>query len=198
MRTMKLNPFFVASVLLATTLGGHAQSSKSDPSLEGPKLDIAVTYQAMYSNPVNGGDNFWLQGGSAQIHGQFWRGLGAVAEVAGLHTGDANSGVGLDIVTVTFGPRYTWLVPKKRFSVYGQALVGEAFGMNSVFPGANTTTDSANSLALALGGGVNYPLKHGFSLRPLEADWVRTQMPNAVDNVQNNLRLGAGVVLHIQ
>jgi hypothetical protein len=31
-----------------------------------------------------------------------------------------------------------------------------------------------------------------------EADWLRTQMPNSSDNVQNNLRLGAGLVWHFK
>ena len=32
------------------------------------------------------------------------------------------------------------------------------------------------------------------ALRAFEADWLRTQMPNATTNVQNNLRLGAGLI----
>jgi hypothetical protein len=48
------------------------------------------------------------QGGSVQMYGRFWHGLGGVADVAGLHTGSVHgSGVGLDLVTATFGPRYT-------------------------------------------------------------------------------------------
>jgi hypothetical protein len=34
------------------------------------------------------------------------------------------------------------------------------------------------------------------SLRVIQANWLRTQMPNATTNVQNNLLLGAGVVFH--
>ena len=30
------------------------------------------------------------------------------------------------------------------------------------------------------------------SVPPVQADWIRTQFPNATTNVQNNLRLGAG------
>lgn len=60
--------------------------------------------------------HFWMQGGSVQVHGQFWHGLGVVGEVSGLHTGDMDgSGVALDMVTATFGPRYTWQIPRRRF-----------------------------------------------------------------------------------
>ncbi|MGA3132433.1 MAG: hypothetical protein ABSD59_16630 [Terracidiphilus sp.] len=66
--------------------------------------------------------------------------------------------------------------------------------MNSVFPGANGASDSADSLALYVGGGVNLHMKHYLALRAVEEDWLRTQLPNATTDVQNNLRLGAGLV----
>jgi hypothetical protein len=34
------------------------------------------------------------------------------------------------------------------------------------------------------------------SIRLLEADWERTDLPNATNNVQNTLRVGIGVVIH--
>jgi len=66
--------------------------------------------------------------------------------------------------------------------------------MNSVFPNPGGANESANSLALYVGGGVNLRLKDHLALRALEADWLRTQMPNATTNVQNNLRVGAGLI----
>jgi len=66
--------------------------------------------------------------------------------------------------------------------------------MNSVFPNPAGANESANSLALYVGGGVNLRLKDHLALRALEADWLRTQMPNATTNVQNNLRVGAGLI----
>lgn len=197
MRILKLSFLLAGFVLAGSALAAHASETNED---SGVHIDAAVSYQAMYSNPVGGGSNFWLQRGDAQAHGQFWRGLGAVADVAGSHSANVNgSGVGLDLITAAFGPRYTLWIPRKPISIYGQALVGEAFGMNSLFPSATAiSSDSANGLALVLGGGLNYTLQRRISLRAFEADWVRTQLPNANDNVQNNLRLGAGVVLHLK
>jgi hypothetical protein len=157
-------------------------------------LDVAVVYNSLMTNVVVG-DSFWMQGGSVQVHGQFWRGWGVVADVSGLHTANANgAGVGLDLVTVAFGPRYTWFAPHRRYALFGQVLAGETNGLNSVFPNAEGANDSANSLALYIGGGVNVPLRRHVALRAFEADWLRTQLPNATTNVQNNLRLGAGLV----
>jgi hypothetical protein len=58
--------------------------------------------------------------------------------------------------------------------------------------------DSTNSLALVVGGGFNVILSRRIELRALDADWVRTEFPNAGSNVQNNLRLGAGFVYRLQ
>ena len=197
MCTTKITHLFAAAILLALPLGACAQSAKSAAPPDDERLEFAVSYQSMLANPV-GGNTFWFQGGSAQLHGQFWHGLGTVADVAGLHAGNIGTNVNADLVTATFGPRYSWQIPRKRCTVYGQALVGEAFGLNSVFPGASSATETANSLAIVLGGGVNYSLRPRLSLRILDANWVRTQLPNATTNVQNNLRIGAGLVLRIK
>jgi hypothetical protein len=73
--------------------------------------------------------------------------------------------------------------------------VGQANGFNSVFPTANGATSSANGLALKVGGGINYTLSGRFAVRAFEANWLRTQLPNGTSNVQNNLYLGAGLIL---
>ncbi len=134
-----------------------------------------------------------MQGGSIQVEGQFWRGLGMEADISGFHAQNANNtGVGLDMVTATFGPRYRWSPAHHRYSFFGHALLGEANGFNSIFPGTAAASASANSLALQLGGGLDLPVKHRLLLRVFQADWLRTQLPNADTDVQNNIRLAAG------
>jgi hypothetical protein len=97
-----------------------------------PRLEVAVLYDALLSNVVRA-DRFWMQGGGIQIEGQFWHGLGAEADISGFHAQNANNaGVGLDMVTATFGPRYLWSPADRRCSFFGHALVGEANGFNSL------------------------------------------------------------------
>jgi hypothetical protein len=160
-----------------------------------PRLEVAVLYSPLVSNVVRA-DRFWMQGGSIQVEGQFWRGLGMEADISGFHEQNAsNTGVGLDMVTATFGPRYCWSPAHHRYSFFGHALLGEANGFNSIFPGAGAASASANSLALQLGGGLDLPVKHRLLLRVFEADWLRTQLPNADTDVQNSIRLAAGLVI---
>jgi hypothetical protein len=182
-----------ACMMAGLTVWGQQGQSPAKPTKS--SLEVALVYNPLMSNVV-GSSGFWMQGGSVQVHGQFWRGLGVVADVSGLHTANtsASSGVGLDLVTATFGPRYTWSLLRGRYAVFGQVLAGEANGSHSVFPVASGANDSADSLAVYVGGGVNLHLKHRLALRAIEANWLRTQMPNATTNVQNNLRLGAGLI----
>jgi hypothetical protein len=181
------------SLAVLTSWGQDAKPTTPHAS----SLEVAVTYDATLSD-VTTGSWFWMQGGSVQVHGQFWHGLGAVADVAGGHIANINnSGVGLDLVTATFGPRYTWSRAHSHYSLFGQALAGEAFGFNSTFPAIPNAQSDANNLATLLGGGVNFSLSHRLALRAVEANWLRSQIPNNTNNVQNSMRLGAGIVLRL-
>lgn len=181
----------LAVVVLAggTTAFGQASTSAENVT---SSLEVSLTFTPVLANQ-NRGSGFAMQGGGVQMNGQFWRGLGAAADITGLHSSNMNgSGVGLDLVTATFGPRYTW--SHNRFAAFGQALVGEANGMNSIFPAAQGANFNSNSMALQLGGGINRALSQRFSVRVVELDWLRTQLPNGSTNVQNNLKLGVGLV----
>jgi peptidoglycan-associated lipoprotein len=160
-------------------------------------VEVAVTYNATRSSSVPG-SNFWMEGGSVELQARFYRGLGVVADISGAHTANINtSGVGLDLVTATFGPRYTWAPAHWRYELFGQVLAGEANGFNSVFPTPSGAADSSNSLALKMGGGMNIALSRRIALRAIEANWLRTQLPNATTNVQNNLNIAAGFVFRL-
>lgn len=193
-----------ASIILAAAASSagqssapaHAQTRSADAS-GSPAFDIAMTYDATISDDVNGSHRA-LQGGSVQFHRRFYRGWGAVADIAGAVAGKSGSSVGLHLVTTTFGPRYMWSPAEARWNIFGQALVGTAFGSNSIFPAALGATTSAQSLAVKTGGGLNLNLKSHLALRALEIDYLRTQLPNGTNNVQNNVILGAGIVFSIR
>lgn len=170
------------------------------------RVDLAVTYAAAHAVHVGNSSTFWLQGGVAELHSQFFRGLGVTASGTGLYVAGKNPLVApLNLVTITFGPRYT-LFPDQRVSVFGEALVGEAHGFHSLFAygsgpvasPANGTTTSANSLAVQAGGGIDLRLTRRFAIRVIQADYLRTQLPNGGTNLQNNLRLAAGIDLRFQ
>jgi opacity protein-like surface antigen len=159
------------------------------------KLDLSVTYIGQRSLKASTSQNFWMQGGSIELGANLYRGWAIAADVTGTHTGSiGSSSLPLSLITTTFGPRYRWH-PDRRVSLYVQGLVGEANGFRSIFPATAGSQPDANGFAAQVGGGVDYRLSDRFAMRVLDAGWARTQLPNSSDNVQNTLRLGAGIVL---
>lgn len=161
------------------------------------EVDLAVTYTAQRSS-LTTGNFFWRQGGSFELSTEMYRGLGIVINVAGSEVKNIQgSGIDLDTLTTIFGPRYTWHHHAGKVAVFGQGQIGESHGWNSLFPATGGATSDFNTFALQVGGGLDLRLGRHFAVRPVQADWIRTQFPNGTTNVQNNLRLGAGMVLRI-
>jgi peptidoglycan-associated lipoprotein len=142
--------------------------------------------------------SFWLQGGAAEVNMRIFRGLGATASVMGVHTGNSGGGVPVSLIAETFGPSYTFTRPMHSHSVsfFARGLLGESNGFNGVYPSKGGLLSSSDSLAAVIGGGVDISLSHHLGLRVVQVDYVRTQFPNSLENVQNNLRIGAGIIFH--
>ncbi|HLI76228.1 MAG TPA: hypothetical protein VKV02_04720 [Acidobacteriaceae bacterium] len=178
----------------------HAGLVSSIGEAQKPKesgVEVAVTFNAQRSLELNSNQNFWADGGSIELGADAFRGFGIAANVSGVHSGSiGSSGIPLSLVTETFGPRYRWH-DGHRFSCYGEGLIGEANAFRSFFPSAAGAQTDATSFASQVGGGLDLHLKRHLAARLLEASWLRTQLPNSAGNVQNNLRLGAGVVLKL-
>lgn len=192
-----------SSVLLmvVTFLTATAIYAQGNAPLPQGRISVAVTYVADDAGLNTGSSKFWMQGGSVELSTQAYRGLGMVANVTGLHIANSGAGVPLNLVTTTFGPRYTWQRNAKKssgrsLSLFGEGLVGEAHGFGNLFPSPSGATSDALSLAVQVGGGVDMGLARHVSLRLVQANWLRTQMPNATTNVQNNLQFGVGIVFH--
>jgi hypothetical protein len=188
----------VAPFLLTVGLRAQANASASESGHK--EVDIAVIYTVQHSNLVST-PTFWQQGGGVELSAPLYRGLGVAANVTGTNVNSAaNSGVGLSMVTATFGPHYTWYRPtgvarKRSLAIFGQGLIGEAHGFNSYFPSLAEEQTAYNSFALQIGGGVDIGLSRHFAVRAIQADWLRTQFPNSTTNIQNTFRLAAGVVI---
>ncbi len=190
----------IRSLLLLLIVLPFASSHAQQSSARSQRFELGLAYDADRTN-LTTGNSFWLQGGSAEGAVKISHGLSAVAAITGLHSGSISSTqVPLSLVTVTAGPRYTWRAPWRpashELSLFGVALFGTAHGLNSIFVSGSSVSGSATSLALQAGGGINLGISRRVSLQLIHADWLRTQLPNATTNVQNHLRLGAGVVIH--
>lgn len=190
--SLSRNLLLWAAAVFVTTIPSLGQSTAPRP-----EVDVAVTYLAQRSN-VTPGSFFWRQGGAFELSAEAFHGFGIAMNIAGSEaTNVAGSGINLDSLTTTFGPRYTLHRRRGKLAVFGQALIGESHAWNGLFPATGGATSDFDAFALQVGGGVDLRMGHRFALRAIQADWIRTEFPNATTNVQNNLRLGAGVVFRI-
>jgi hypothetical protein len=82
--------------------------------------------------------------------------------------------------------------------VFGEALAGGVRGFGSIFPLPTGTDSKASSFAFQAGGGLDIAISKHFALRAIEADYVRTYLPNNGTNTQDHLRLAFGVTYHTQ
>jgi opacity protein-like surface antigen len=122
-----------------------------------------------------------------------------------------------------FGPRYTFWSDRK-INPFGHALFGfskenrdiairvtsQSGGVSATFLDSDSLSDT--SFAFAVGGGIDWRCSKHFSIRLLQADYVRakkefeykplfyangSQWRMARDSMANNLRLSTGIVFNI-
>lgn len=178
-----------ATTFITTSCWGQRPAPKRE-------VDIAFTYLAQRSN-LTPGQFFWRQGGAFELSAEAYHGFGLAMNIAGSTATNINgTGVDLNTLSTTAGPRYTW--HRRKVAVFGQGLIGESHAWNSLFPQTGGAVSSFDSFALQVGGGLDLHVGRHLAVRPIQADWVRTQFPNATTNVQNDLRLGTGVVIRIR
>jgi hypothetical protein len=179
-----------------------AQSQQKPASTYTPDVDIAITYVAERAKlaSVDCGC-FWLNGGSGNFAITLFHGLGVAANLTGEHASNIGTGIDLDKVMFAMGPRYTYspkLPAGKRpgIAVYGEGLFGGIHGFNTTFPSSTGPIGAASSFAMQFGGGLDLRFARHIGIRAVEADYVRSTLPNNAGNVQNDLRLAGGISFH--
>jgi len=172
----------------------HAQTGAKPTGLTAP--DLSFTYNAFFANagPSQCGC-FRMYGASMQLALPNTPHWSAVVDLGGETTGSVNRGVtGLSLMSYTAGERYSQTVGHTR--LFAQALAGGVRGFNSYFPNA-ANTSAATGFALLAGGGIDLHLSNKVAIRLVQADYMFTDLPNSINNRQNNIRLGAGVLFRI-
>jgi len=182
---------FLMGVTITAPLS--AQVGPSAESSIATHWNIGATYSQARFSQTKGG-SFWVQGTGIQSQFKVGARLGLVSDGRIYYTSNINStGVGLNFVSVTAGPRFTFPI-RQKMAVFGQALFGGSLAYNGLFPnGKGGLTTSAGGLAIIAGGGMEMRLSERVILRPIEVDRLRVHLPNGVNNTQNALALGAGI-----
>lgn len=191
----------------ASIMAGTLAWGQQGPSLakHAPvSIDMGVTFSPERAQIDATSSSFWLQGGGVDAAATFRNGWGVAAAFNAEHASNVTPGVDVNKMSFLAGPRYTFRInragnPLRRpLQVFGEALLGDAHAFNSVIPtGGTSAVSSADVFALQTGGGLNLALNKRFGVRLLQADYVRTALPNNSSNRQNDLHLAFGITCHL-
>src|ERR1700760_1178969 len=172
-----------------------AQSKPQFKLMDATRYDFSAGYNNIRANaPPGDCQCFDLDGGFifGSVHLSDW--LRIAGEFTGGHSSNISPlGQDLTLTTFTGGPQISHRF--RRFRPYGEVLVGGAHGSNSSFPSKNSSSTSASSFAFSTGGGLDFSLTPRFSIRAFDAQYLRTSFPNGTNNEQNQLMVGAGLVV---
>jgi hypothetical protein len=183
-------------VTLFWLIGGIALSAQN-------QAQLSLGYLHQGSDLVTGTSWFGLNGGRGDVTLPWTRHWGFVAELSGVHTnGIAATNTGLTLFTYMAGPRFSFPFRSRREAgrpaLFAQMLFGGMHQWEGALPAGTKLSSSADSFALAMGGGLEVGLSRKLSLRAIQADYLYTRLPNLADNYQNNYRVGTGLVLRLR
>jgi peptidoglycan-associated lipoprotein len=158
--------------------------------------DAAVTYQWVRTNAQPGGCGcIDLNGlgisGSWNVRSR----LAIVTEVSGGFAGKLPStGNSLTMASYLAGARYSlpqpWMRKRNSVQPFVQLLVGAGHAGGG-YAGAG---DGTFAFATRMGGGIDIPVRRHLAIRLVQIDYDLTSFRNSVNDRQNNLLVGSGVV----
>ncbi len=128
-------------------------------------------------------------GGQLEYNANNW--LGVVGEMAGYGaTATTNGALAGGAFTYLAGPRVNFRHGK--VTPFVQTLLGGIWTTKGIGTGA-----SENNFAMTAGGGIDVKLSRHVSIRPIQAEYFMTKIPDNLNNRQDNLRIGAGIVVRL-
>ena len=132
-------------------------------------------------------ESFNANGGGGQLAFNANNWLGVVGDLSGYGVTDTSSHLVGWVMPYLFGPRINFR--RGRVTPFAQVLFGAILASNTI-----GGLGSQNSFAMAAGGGLDLGVSRHFSVRPVQAEYFLTKIPDGLNNRQNNFRLSAGIV----
>jgi len=128
-------------------------------------------------------------GGQFEYNTNNW--LGVVGDLAGYGaTSTVNGALVGGAFTYLFGPRVN--LRRGKVTPFAQTLFGGIWTTNGI---GNSVSE--NNFAMTAGGGIDFNVSKHVSVRPVQAEYFMTRLPNGLNNRVNNLRIGAGITLRL-
>jgi outer membrane immunogenic protein len=189
-------PKMKITVATLIAIACYAPFAPRSSAQSAPAFDLGGNYTYVRVNAAPGDCGcINMQGGSGWASYNLSRSLGVVGEVAVQHASNiAPLSADLTLTSFLGGVRYK-VKPARVFIPFVQVLIGGAHASGDMAPGAPGIPGSANAFAMTAGGGLDIRLSERFAVRAFQADYYYTRFTNGVNDHQNNLRLGVGLVL---
>ncbi|MFZ0798190.1 MAG: outer membrane beta-barrel protein [Terriglobales bacterium] len=128
-------------------------------------------------------------GGQLEYNANNW--LGVVGDMAGYGaTATTNGALVGGGFTYLFGPRVNFRHGK--VTPFVQTLFGGIWTTDGI-----GHSGSENNFAMTAGGGIDLKVSKHVSVRPVQAEYFMTKIPDGLNNRQDNLRVGAGIVVRL-
>jgi hypothetical protein len=165
----------------------------TDPG-QTPVLETSAGYIYVHANAPPGQCGcFSANGGYGSAVFNMPHGFGIVADLAGVHTNTVGAtNQSISVFNYLFGVRYRIRPVLKRYTPYAQALGGGSQELSSY-----AAVQNVRGAAFSLGGGVTTTLHPHFGWTIVEADWIHSYIPNAQNNLQNDLRISSGITFRL-
>ena len=186
-------------MLLFILVSGLVAASSMRVLAQSPHTgEAAATYQWVHTNTQPGACGcFGLNGGGVAASWDMSSRFAAVVDVSGGFEGNGPStGNSLTLISYMAGTRYYFRphlpAGRRNLQPFAQVLAGAAHAGGGI-AGAG---DGTYAFAGRAGGGVDLSISQVFSIRVLQVDYYSTSFANATNGHQNNLLLGAGIVVH--
>jgi outer membrane immunogenic protein len=193
-----MRSILLASILLlglAPAVMAQAAPAMAQVSSSG---DVAFTYHWLRTNTSPGECGcFDLNGGGISSSWNVRPRWALVAEVSSEYAGNVlSTGNSLTLISYLAGARYRLPQPWLRGHHSPQPFAQLLLGAGHAGGGVAGTADGAYAFVTRMGGGIDVPLNPRVAVRMIQVDYNLSRYTNATNDHQNNLLLGAGVVLH--
>ncbi|MHB8217745.1 MAG: outer membrane beta-barrel protein [Candidatus Sulfotelmatobacter sp.] len=134
---------------------------------------------------------YFGKGGGGQLEYNLKNWLGVVGDLAGFYATSSDGSFAGGVFTYLLGPRVNFR--RGKFTPFVQAL----FGGVRTTDGIAQSTGAENNFAMTAGGGIDVKVSRNVSVRPIQAEYFMTKIPDGLNNRQDNLRIGVGIVFHL-
>lgn len=187
---MRLKQTFLIALMLILPCALFGQAIPNGSAVDDiGRFEVGLNYNFFHANAPPGHCGcFSLNGGSGTFVWNLSPSWSAMADFMLAHANNVNNtGQNITIFNYLFGPRYT-VRRYNRFVPYAEVMLGGAKEDVNVQFNINR-----NAFGFLAGGGVRTTLRPKLGMTIIQADWIHTRIPNAVNDRQNDIRISTGV-----